>query len=80
MKSGSISGELTAMDADNAFAGCIANMLFDLEFMLIENDYKSEQTIRTTALRSARPSVCLSALARLGWPRACGPGTIKFRS
>ena len=44
MKSGSISGELTAMDADNAFAGYIANMMFDLDFMLIENDYKSEET------------------------------------
>ncbi len=44
MKSGSISGELTAMDVDNAFTGYIANMMFDLQFMLIENDYKSEQT------------------------------------
>jgi len=44
MKSGSISGELTAMDADNAFTGYIANMMFDLEFMLIENSYKSEET------------------------------------
>ncbi len=44
MKSGSLSGELTAMDADNAFAGYIANMMFDLEFMLIENSYKSEET------------------------------------
>ncbi|MGH1460176.1 MAG: DUF736 family protein [Paracoccaceae bacterium] len=44
MKSGSISGELSAMDADNAFAGYIANMMFDLDFMLIENDYKSEDT------------------------------------
>jgi uncharacterized protein (DUF736 family) len=41
---GSISGELTAMDADNAFTGYIANMMFDLEFMLIENSYKSEET------------------------------------
>lgn len=44
MKSGSISGELTAMDADNAFAGYIANMMFDLDFMLIENGYKTEET------------------------------------
>jgi uncharacterized protein (DUF736 family) len=44
MKSGSLSGELTAMDADNAFTGYIANMMFDLEFMLIENSYKSEET------------------------------------
>ena len=44
MKSGSISGELTAMDADNAFAGYIANMMFDLDFMLIENEFKSEDT------------------------------------
>jgi len=44
MKSGSISGELTAMDGDNAFAGYIANMMFDLDFMLIENDYKTEDT------------------------------------
>ena len=44
MKSGSISGELTAMDADNAFAGYIANMMFDLDFMLIENAFKTEET------------------------------------
>lgn len=44
MKSGSISGELTAMDADNAFAGYIANMMFDLDFMLIENGYKTEDS------------------------------------
>jgi len=44
MKSGSISGELTAMDSDNAFAGYVANMMFDLDFMLIENEYKVEQT------------------------------------
>ena len=44
MKSGSISGELTAMDADNAFAGYVANMMFDLDFMLIENVFKTEET------------------------------------
>lgn len=44
MKSGSISGELTAMDADNAFVGYIANMMFDLDFMLIENAFKTEET------------------------------------
>ena len=44
MIDGSISGELTAMDTDNAFAGYIANMMFDLDFMLIENGYKSEET------------------------------------
>ncbi|MEY8829531.1 DUF736 family protein [Sedimentitalea sp. XS_ASV28] len=44
MKSGSISGELTAMDADNAFAGYVANMMFDLDFMLIENAFKTEET------------------------------------
>jgi uncharacterized protein (DUF736 family) len=44
MKSGSVSGELTAMDADNAFTGYIANMMFDLDFMLIENGYKTEET------------------------------------
>ena len=44
MKSGSISGELTAMDADNAFAGYVANMMFDLDFMLIENSFKTEET------------------------------------
>ena len=44
MKSGSISGELTAMDADNAFAGYVANMMFDLDFMLIENAFKTEAT------------------------------------
>ncbi len=42
MKSGSLSGELTAMDADNAFAGYVANMMFDLEFMLIENSWKTD--------------------------------------
>lgn len=42
MKSGSIAGELTAMDADNAFTGYVANMMFDLEFMLIENSYKQD--------------------------------------
>ncbi|KEJ94273.1 Protein of unknown function [Pseudosulfitobacter pseudonitzschiae] len=44
MRSGSISGELTTMDADNAFAGYIANMMFDLDFMLIANGYKTEET------------------------------------
>ena len=44
VKSGSIAGELTAMDADNAFTGYVANMMFDMDFMLIENDYKVEQT------------------------------------
>ena len=44
MKSGSISGELTAMDADKAFAGYTANMMFDLDFMLIENGFKTEET------------------------------------
>ncbi|MER3353851.1 MAG: DUF736 family protein [Hoeflea sp. D1-CHI-28] len=44
MKSGSISGELTAMDADNAFAGYIANMMFVLDFMLNENAFKTEET------------------------------------
>ena len=44
MKAGSISGELTAMDADNAFAGYVANMMFDLDFMLIENAFKTEET------------------------------------
>ena len=44
MKSGSISGELTAMDADNAFTGYVANMMFDLDFMLIENAFKTEET------------------------------------
>jgi len=44
MKSGSISGELTAMDADNAFAGYIANMMFDLDFMLIEEEQRGGQT------------------------------------
>ncbi|WP_282128002.1 DUF736 family protein [Roseobacter litoralis] len=44
MKSGSISGELTAMDVDNAFAGYIANMMFDLDFMLIENNFKTEES------------------------------------
>ena len=44
LKSGSIAGELTAMDADNAFVGYIANMMVDLDFMLIENAYKTEET------------------------------------
>ena len=41
IKAGSISGELTTKDADNAFTGYIANMMFDLDFMLIENGYKA---------------------------------------
>ncbi|ABD57136.1 DUF736 family protein [Jannaschia sp. CCS1] len=44
MKFESILGELTAMDADNAFTGYIANMMFDLDFMLIENGYKTEES------------------------------------
>lgn len=42
MKSGSVSGELTAMDADNAFTGYIANMMLDLTFTLLANDFKAE--------------------------------------
>lgn len=42
INSGAMSGELMAMDADNAFAGHVASMTFDLDFMLIENAYKSE--------------------------------------
>ena len=70
MKSGSISGELTAMDADNAFTGYIANMMFDLEFMLIENSYKPRRPTLTTASRSAHPEARRSASARRGWPKA----------
>lgn len=44
MKSGSMSGELIAMDADDAFAGYIANMMFDMSFIMVANAYKSEQT------------------------------------
>jgi uncharacterized protein (DUF736 family) len=43
VNSGSMSGELTAMDADNAFAGHVASMMFDLDFMLIENGFKTEE-------------------------------------
>lgn len=43
IKSGSVSGELTAMDADNAFTGYVANMSLDLDFTLIENAYKTEE-------------------------------------
>lgn len=42
MNSSSMSGELTAMDADNAFTGFVANMLFDMAFILVENNYKSD--------------------------------------
>lgn len=42
MKSGSISGELTMMDADDAYTGYVANMLFDLDFALIRNAYKTD--------------------------------------
>lgn len=41
-KSGSIAGELTMMDADNAFTGYVANMMFDLDFVLVENSYKQD--------------------------------------
>ena len=44
MKSGSISGELTAMDADNAFTGYIANMMIDISFTVVENDFKAEES------------------------------------
>ena len=44
MKSGSLSGELTAMDADDAFAGYVANMMFDLDFTLVANELKTEET------------------------------------
>jgi len=44
MKSGSIAGELTAMDADNAFTGYVANMMIDLDFSVVENDFKTEET------------------------------------
>lgn len=43
INSGAMSGELMAMDADNAFAGHVASMTFDLDFMLIENAYKSDE-------------------------------------
>lgn len=43
MKSGSISGELMTMDADDAFTGYVANMMFDLDFALIKNPYKTEE-------------------------------------
>ena len=55
MKSGSISGELTVMDADNAFAGYIANMMFDLDFMLIENGYKTEETLPDYRIEVSSP-------------------------
>ena len=42
MKSGSLSGELIAMDDHNGFTGYVANMMFDLEFALIENSYKQD--------------------------------------
>ena len=73
MKSGSISGELTAMDADNAFAGYIANMMFDLDFMLIENDFKPRKPIPTTGSRSARRRAKRSASVPLGWRKAPAP-------
>ena len=44
MKSGSISGEMSRMEGYNAFEGYVANMMFDLNFMLIENEFKVEQT------------------------------------
>ena len=72
MKSGSISGELTAMEADNAFAGYIANVIFDLDFMLIENDYKTERTHPTTGSRSARPRASRSAGERARHCRRTG--------
>lgn len=44
MKSASISGELIKMDADEAFSGHVANMMFDMEFIVVPNAYKSEDT------------------------------------
>lgn len=71
MKSGSISGELTAMDADNAFAGYIANMMFDLDFILVENTYKTEEThpdyrIEVSSPRGAPIRVGSAWMARSG--------------
>ena len=63
MKSGSISGELTAMDADNAFAGYIANMMFDLDFMLIENGYKTDETHPGPVTLSCRPECSFRPLS-----------------
>lgn len=42
VKAGSLSGELTAMDADDAFTGYVANMSLDLAFALYPNEYKTE--------------------------------------
>ncbi len=43
VKTGSVNGELTAMDEDNAFVGYVANMMgIEIDFMLIENEYKSD--------------------------------------
>ena len=44
MKSGSMSGELIAMDADDAFSGYVANMMFDMDFIMVRNEYKVEET------------------------------------
>ncbi len=55
MPSGSIAGELTAMDADNAFTGYVANMMFDLDFMLIENEYKSEESHPEYRIETSSP-------------------------
>lgn len=42
IKSGSLSGELTAMDADDAYTGYAANMTMDLSFVLVANTHKAE--------------------------------------
>lgn len=43
MPSGSMSGELIAMDADDAFAGHVASLMFDLDFVAVPNAYKTEE-------------------------------------
>ena len=43
IKAGSLSGELTAMDADDAYTGYVANMSLDLAFTLIPNGFKTEE-------------------------------------
>ena len=55
MKSGSIAGELTRMDADDAFAGYVANLMFDLEFILVRNDYKTEETHPDYRIETSSP-------------------------
>lgn len=56
MPSGSMSGALTVMDADDAFAGHVANLMFDLDFTLLPNAYKTKDAHPDYRIEVASPN------------------------